>query len=462
MNLPGDFTQYMRQLVGDEELAKLTAALTVKPPVSIRLNPFKRHLNTEIPLKSGGVPWCETGLYLGERPNFTFDPMLHAGLYYVQEASSMFLSHVIRQCIKRPVMMLDLCAAPGGKSTTARGVLPEGSLLYCNEPMRARAQILRENMLKFGHPDVIVTNNLPRDFKKMGTVFDVVLTDVPCSGEGMFRKDEGAIDEWSLANVDRCRKIQREIVLDIWDSLAAGGLLIYSTCTFNTRENEENVAWIASELGADIIPVDIDGDWGITGSLLPALNAPVYRFLPGKTRGEGLFMAVLRKRGDTGGEKKNKAKSTISRLSNDWVKDCENYDFIRNGMSIVAIPKRWVNEYNTANAHLKVIHAGIDIGEYKGSVIIPVQGLALSTALAMDKFHNVELTYPQAIQYLRKEAITLPPGTPTGFVLMTYEGVPLGFGKNVGNRVNNLYPAEWKIKSTHIPQCDNEVMNIKQ
>ena len=267
MNLPIDFENYTQQLLGDELYSRLKSGLESDiTPTSIRLNPFKAaELDVTEELQDAIVPWCgSTGRYLKERPNFTFDPLLHAGVYYVQEAASMFVDLAVRTLIKQPVTMLDICAAPGGKSTALRAALPEGSLLFSNEPMRPRAQILSENLQKFGHEDIIVTNNYPRDYRKSRLMFDAILADVPCSGEGMFRKDDGARQEWSLQNVDNCWHLQREIVSDIWHCLRPGGLLIYSTCTFNAHEDEENVEWIANELGAEFEELPIDDSWNIT------------------------------------------------------------------------------------------------------------------------------------------------------------------------------------------------------
>ena len=468
MNLPEDFKQYTRQLMGNKLFGQFVEGLAEKPPVSIRLNPFKCHA-PDIKLKDETVPWCETGIYLKERPNFTFDPLLHAGLYYVQEASSMFLHHVLKQYVEEPVTMLDLCAAPGGKSTVARAALPEGSMLFSNEPMRTRAQILTENIQKFGHPDVIVTNNFPIDYKKFGMQFDVILTDVPCSGEGMFRKDEGSIKEWNTLNVENCWIKQRKIISDIWNCLKPGGILIYSTCTYNTKENEENVKWITTELGAEILPVEICKEWNTTGSLMSSLDKPVYRFIPGRTKGEGLFMAVLRKHGEcsTENKKENKQEERNNKQAKPSVKpnmtrlkNVDDFDIKYESQSLVAIPKAWSNIYDIASKSLKVLHAGIRLGEIKGKDIIPSQSLALSTSIAKDVFPKTELDYQQAISYLRKEAVTLSQDTPTGFVLVTYKGIPLGFEKNIGNRANNLYPCEWKIKSTYIPEGNNEIINI--
>ena len=267
--LPAEFIDQTRQLLGAERFGRYMQSFDEEAPVSIRLNPMKP---CGKPVGGQPVPWCRNAWYLAERPNFTFDPLLHAGCYYVQEASSMFLDTILQQYLPDgPVMALDLCAAPGGKSTLLRAALPEGSVLCSNEPVRNRAQVLSENLQKWGHGNSLVTNSLPRDYRKSGLRFGVVLCDVPCSGEGMFRKDEATIGEWSLAVVEKCWRLQRDIVADAWECLEEGGLMVYSTCTLNTRENEENVRWMVESLGAEVLPVTIDGQWNITGSLLPGL-----------------------------------------------------------------------------------------------------------------------------------------------------------------------------------------------
>ena len=398
MQLPADFIRQTRLVMGEERLNRFLEALDEESPTSIRMNPSKGSLTV-----GESVPWCPEGYYLEGRPQFTFDPLFHAGCYYVQEAASMFVSHILRQFVKEPVTMLDLCAAPGGKSTAARTVLPEGSLLVSNEPIATRAQILLENITKWGWKDCIVTNNYPRDYRKAKTCFDVILCDVPCSGEGMFRKDPGAISEWSLQNVEKCWRLQREIVADAWECLVPGGLLIYSTCTYNIKENEENVRWIMEEYDAEMLEVPTDPSWGITGSLLEGFSAPVYRFIPGFTKSEGLFICALRKRGV-----KNK--------------DCE----VRNIMQKIE--------------RLKVI--------------------SLPTPLSTHT-ERVDLPYSEALKYLRGEAIVLPPNTPRGLVTVTYKGVALGPAKNIGNRANNLYPKPWRIKTTHLPSEPVEIINVK-
>ena len=461
MNLPQAFIERTRQLLGETQYPQFEEALQTEIPVSIRPNLAKCHAKAE----GEPIPWASSGMYLKTRPTFTFDPLFHAGCYYVQEASSMFVEKVLREYVKEPVVMLDLCAAPGGKSTLCRSVLPEGSLLVANEVMRNRSQILAENLMKWGHPEVVVTNNDPVDFTDLTHLFDVILTDVPCSGEGMFRKDQVAVDEWSLENVDVCWKRQRRILNDIWPALKPGGLLIYSTCTFNCEEDEDNVAWIARELGAEILSVPVEESWGITGNLA-GKDFPVYRFLPHRTKGEGFFLAVLRKHeGEVEtiqprSEKKKKGKDTkgkapqlvVPKEVKSWLKEAGTFEYTVKETSVHAFPKAFSDVYVLLEQHVKVIHAGVTIGEWKGKDLVPHHSLAMSTALEEGVFPRTELTYEQAIAYLRKEGLVLDASVPRGYVLVTYQQVPLGFVKNIGNRANNLYPQEWRIRSGYLPE----------
>ena len=403
--LPPVFVETTRQLMGEERFGLYLKSFEADVPVSIRLNPAKpiSHASPFIP-HSAPVPWCEHGFYLSSRPNFTFDPLFHAGCYYVQEAASMFIHHILSQqailspltAHHSPLALLDLCAAPGGKSTCAIAALPAGTELWSNEPVRQRASILSENIQKWGYPGCHVTNSFPRDYVRSGMLFDIILCDVPCSGEGMFRKDPKTIGEWSPQQVEKCWRLQREIVGNAWQCLRPSGIFIYCTCTFNIKENEENVRWMMEELGAELMPVETHPGWNITGSLLPGFNGPVYRFIPGITRGEGLFMAVLRKEGSL-------QPSTPPTLKT-----------------------------------LKVLKADLPV---------------LSSTC-------VELTYGEALHYLRGEALTLPPDTPKGIVTVTYHGIPLGPAKNIGNRANNLYPKPWRIKTTHLPQEEIKILDI--
>ena len=408
MQLPEDFIRETQQLMGEERFNSYLEAFEEEAPVSIRLNVTKGRFFCDIlgdvtkepSLCYMPVPWCAEGYYLEGRLQFTFDPLFHAGCYYVQEAASMFITHVFRELSNlSPLNALDMCAAPGGKSTAMLSVLPEGSTLVSNEPIPTRAQILLENITKWGAKNCIVTNNYPRDFKKAKTKFDLILCDVPCSGEGMFRKDPATISEWSMQNVEKCWRLQREIVADAWECLNPGGILIYSTCTFNTKENEENVRWMMEEYDAEPIDIPIDPSWHITGSLLDGFDAPVYRFIPGITRSEGLFVCVLKKRGED-----TKGSGTSVSLKG-----------------------------------LKVLEADLPQGE----------------------FPRVDLPYSEALKYLRGEALVLPADAPRGIVTVTYKGFALGPVKNIGNRANNLYPKPWRIKTTHLPTEEVKIIDIQ-
>ncbi len=395
IQLPEIFVSETRRVMGDERFNRFLGAFDEEAPVSIRVNPRIAGDGCQV-MGGSQVPWCNEGYYLEDRPQFTFDPLLHAGCYYVQEASSMFVTHILRSVGNDYKSALDMCAAPGGKSTALRSVLPDDCVLVSNEPMGNRAQILLENITKWGAPNCIVTNNYPRDFRKAKLKFDLILCDVPCSGEGMMRKDPGAIAEWSMQNVEKCWQLQREIVADAWECLNPGGLFIYSTCTYNTKENEENIQWILDNYDAEVLDIPTDPSWQITGSLLPGINHPVYRFIPGITRGEGLFVCAMRKAGS-------------------------------------AEPK----PFNAKKLSLKVLEAEFEKGET-----------------------SVDVDYTEALKYLRGEAMVLPPDTPKGIVTITYKGQPLGPAKNIGNRANNLYPKPWRIKSTHLPSAPVEIINV--
>jgi len=403
------------------------------------------------------VAWCNSGYYLPERLSFTFDPLFHAGAYYVQEASSMFLEQAIKTYIKEPVTCLDLCAAPGGKSTHLLSVLPTDSLLVSNEVIRSRSNILLENITKWGNPNTIVTNNDPRDIGKLTHLFDLIVTDVPCSGEGMFRKDKDSIGEWSVANVNLCAERQRRIISDIWKALKPGGLLIYSTCTYNTEENEDNIHFIINELGAEAMSVPIQKDWKITGAL--KYDYPVYRFFPHKTKGEGLFMAVLRKT-EQGADvlnnrrkfkKDNRKPPAVPSEINNWLLQSGKYQVEMNNSMVNAFPAEHLDTYRLLKDQLRVISAGINVGEIKGKDIIPDQSLAMNAALDKQAFTNTELSWEEAVKYLKKETLNLPETISKGYVLVSYKGLPLGFLKQLGNRANNLYPQEWRIRTGYLP-----------
>lgn len=482
MNLPVEFLRNIEKELGKTESDKLVSTLTGSDSVtSIRLNSRKSSCTVVNNIKSAFVPWCEYGHYLDVRPSFTFDPLFHAGLYYVQEASSMFLHQVLKQYVHQPVRMLDLCAAPGGKSTLALQNLPDNSLLVANEVDRSRSYILAENLIKWGNGGILVTNEIPEHFSRYQHFFDVLLTDVPCSGEGMFRKDAQAVEEWSEKNVEMCTARQRAILKDAWACLKPGGLLIYSTCTYNIHEDEENVHWIAQELGAESLPVKIQDEWHITGNLA---NLPehIYHFFPHKTEGEGFFLAVLRKSEDSDtilcssevssgrliNKKKSVRKSSMRKKDRtnsasalhmpdevkNWLRDDSDFVFHVYEEKIVAIPAALDDDVRLLKEGLQFLQEGITVAVKKGKNWAPAHSLAMSQHLNASAFPAFDVSLEKAWAYLRGESFPLPPNVPVGFVLITYCGYPLGFVKNIGNRSNNLYPQNWKIRSSHFPSAE--------
>ena len=476
MNLPGDFIQSVDSILGDES-GLLLSALAEEAPVSVHINPFKYNRNPmEFPIGTEKVYWNDNGFYLKERPAFTFDPLFHSGYYYVQEASSMFVEYVVKNLVYEPVTCLDLSAAPGGKSVGLLSALPAGSLLVCNELIRQRANVLSETITKFGVPNAVVTNNSPGDFRDIEDFFDVILIDAPCSGEGMFRKDEIAIEEWSTDNVQMCAARQKDIINDIWGSLKDNGLIIYSTCTYNISEDEENAEWIANSLGAEFITVEINPEWGISPSLKNDVTG--YRFFPYKTRGEGLFVTILRKRGQSyypssqkdsrvySKKRSGKSDFTFLKDTSQYKKlllNPEKYDYLLFENRVVAFPKNLTDNNLMLHKELRVVSQGILLGELKGKDFIPSQSLAMSIHLNQSTFNSYELTYDDSIAYLRNQAIQLTDAL-KGFIVVTYKNEPLGFVKNLGNRANNLYPKEWRIRSGHLPENATTILsdNSKQ
>lgn len=459
MELHKDFIDEIRKLLPDECDELLKALGESDASVSIRTN--SRKCATE-PSCLKRVDWCERGYYLDKRQPFTFDPLFQTGTYYVQDASSMILQHIVSLLVSEPVRYLDLCAAPGGKTTAALDAMPEGSLLVSNEIMGNRAQILKENVIKWGNPDCVVTNNDSASIGKLTHYFDVIAADVPCSGEGMFRKDEEAVAQWSPALVRQCADRQREIIDNIWRALRPGGLLIYSTCTFNRTEDEDMVQYIMSEYGVESIDLKLPNEWHIHSGI--DTSAHCYRFLPHLTRGEGLFVAVLRKSNDEPIQQislRRKGKSAgkpaqTPKAVKQWVEG--SFTFAPIGDSIVATPAHLDDDIALLRSNLHVIHAGVEVASAKGKDYIPAQALLLSTAYCRSAFPACEVDYATAMAYMRGETIVLDGTAPRGIVALTYSGMPIGFAKNLGNRANNLYPKEWRIKSTHIPAIAPQIL----
>ena len=432
-------------MFGDRAQDVLDALESGESVTAVRANPAKISPE-QLRLRFGAatqVPWRSDAFYLEERPVFSLDPLLHAGAYYVQDPAAMAVGTVadaVMAAENRPLKVLDLCAAPGGKSTCLAGALKPSDLLVANEVIGSRASILAENMVKWGCVNTIVTNNDPKDFAKFGATFDLILADVPCSGEGMFRKDAGAVVEWSPENVNLCAARQRRIIADAWDSLCEGGWLIYSTCTFNSSENDDNVEWICRELGAEIVPIKVQESQAVETKF-------GLQFAPGITRGEGQYVALMRKTSSAKSRPQSKSGKPTKSVKCEWVVGemvcCEAQT--SSGQIIKAYPFNLLADIRNIGSSLKVIRSGVAVASVKGRDLIPQADLALSQAFNREAFPQVELTKEQALQFLRCEAMQLP-DAPKGFLTVTFEHLPLGFVKNLGSRANNLFPQAWRLK----------------
>lgn len=441
MNKTSAIINGLSHLLSEADLTRFAEALQQSPPVSIRLHPGKPiHASSGDP-----VPWCPNGRYLPERPVFTLDPYFHAGCYYVQEASSMFIYQVLQQLMpEQPARMLDLCAAPGGKTTLMASFLRENDLLVANEMIRTRCSVLRENVLKFGDPRVLVTNNEPQHFSAIDAFFDIVLVDAPCSGEGMIRKDEEALKEWSPENVTMCASRQEQIIQSVWPSLKEGGILIYSTCTYNAKENEEQLAWMERELGAENVAMDIPEAWNILQTSTSGITG--YRFLPHRVKGEGFFLSVVRKPGKHHGEKHlRKERTSSTKKASEllpWIKpEWQHYLFMEGQHAFI---HRFLRETEFLKKHLRFALDKYPLAEQKGKDWIPAPEFALNIALNPDHFERLDLDREDALRFLKTEE-THAKGKP-GWNLITYHNVPLGWIKQLPNRSNNYFPKEWKIR----------------
>lgn len=405
-------------------------------PVSIRLNPYKA---CTLPFAEGAeaVPWSPYGLYLSSRPSFTLDPHFHAGAYYVQDASAMFVGYALRCALDRfgGRKVLDLCAAPGGKSTDAAASLRErygsGFILVSNEVIRSRAGVLQDNMALWGDPNVVVTSSDARAFAAVKEYFDVIIADVPCSGEGMFRKSAAARDMWSEDNVALCAARSRRIVADAWDALAPGGILVFSTCTLNDEENDGNARWICGTLGAS----KVDFEMPFEG---PVRKEFGFLLEPGVVRGEGQYCALLRKGGGPDEPEEGGRETSPLRPEDD------SLEFFERGDSVLALPGFLSAQMGFLARKVNILSAGTCAFTLKGRDRIPCADLALSLAMTQDDFPMVELSREDALRFLHKDALRLP-DAPAGYVTVTYDGLPLGFVKNLGTRANNLHPASRRI-----------------
>jgi len=446
MNLPSPIIEDLTQLAGFDADAFLQAHQQ-PAVVSIRLNPAKQGV---VPNGSTQVPWCPDGYYLGERPVFTLDPAFHAGAYYVQEPSSMFIHTILSQLVKgrKGLRVLDLCAAPGGKSTLIASALDAESLLISNEVIRARAGILDENMTRWGHPNTFVTCNDPRSFSNLKGYFDIILVDAPCSGSGLFRKDPRALAEWSIDNVNLCANRQERILSDILPALKKDGHLIYATCSFSTAEDEAILDWLAEHEDMAGMAVEISPDWGIVTTNSAKHRVPGYRFMPQNLQGEGFFAAVMKKTAGTSEfyypkfkteqDKKAAAQASWLLAENDWVYLKTSPD------SYTAIPACHEPDYQALAKHLYFRKAGIRAGMPSQKEWIPDHDVALSIAASGD-ISSIHLSREEALKFLKKEEFPVPDGE-KGWRIVKYQENGLGWVKLLGNRANNYLPKQWRIR----------------
>lgn len=449
--LPDKFVEMLAAMSGHEDLARVLAES--ESPVSIRLNPEKS-LSEKIPDDIERVPWEPLGLYLPRRPQFTFIPALYDGRFYVQDASSMIIGEVVRRIVRdaaRPLAYLDACAAPGGKTLSALSSLPSGSFVLANEFEPERASALVENLQRWGTGNYAVSRMDARALSSVGEIFDIVAADVPCSGEGMMRKNATAVAQWSPGLVDECADLQFQIVESVWKTLRPGGFLIYSTCTFNTQENEGNVRRIRDSLGA--MPVDLS----LTSfpGVLPGVDAdiPCARFIPGKVKGEGQFIAVLRKPDDAPSLTPKLKTPKNGVLLPPWLEG--DYAGLRNAKDeLYAVKTEYLTLVTHLMSKLNVIVPGLHVAVPKGKDLMPAHALATSTALKEDAFPVVEVGYSDAMGFLRGEALRLGEEIPKGYVLISHRGCRLGWAKNIGNRANNLVPSARRIRSPHVPDAE--------
>lgn len=443
--MPAAFLERIKdQFPSDFE--RFVQSIDQAPSISLRTNPAKFKLPTSMNL----IPWCENGLFLNQRPSFTLDPLFHSGVYYVQEASSMFVEQAfwkIEHTDNR--IVLDLCAAPGGKSTHLLSLMDSSDLLVTNEVIRSRVSVLNENIRKWGHQNVVVCSNDPADFSPLEGLFDLILIDAPCSGEGLFRRDPSAIQQWSVDNTNLCATRQRRILADIWPALKTGGYLIYSTCTFNPSENEENLQWLSQNNELESIPIPLQENWGVEEIQTNGLYG--YRFLPQNVKGEGFFLTLVRKKdGSDFYSIPKKIKSRLEKMPKQFAEirswlHTPDSEFFAKSEYLIAFPEDKIPILNALSEKLRVISYGLPIAQFKKNDLLPEHTYALSVDRNPDLFGTLELDLRDALLFQKKDELKVS-STEKGWMVVQYQGVPLGFIKNLGNRANNYFPKEWRIR----------------
>lgn len=448
--LPPDLVRHLQGDANFDYKAFVAIHDSERKTSSIRINPAKAFDLSLIDIDKP-IPWCEGGYYLKKRPVFTLDPLFHAGCYYSQEASSMFLDFVVRKLNLHlePIRALDLCSAPGGKATLLNATLHIDSLLVANEIIKGRAAILRDNLMKWGNPNVVVANNDPSAFGRLPGYFDLMVVDAPCSGSGMFHKDHNAIDEWSMANVKLCSERQQRIIANSITSLKTGGHLFYSTCSYSKEENEDIVDWMIDTFGLESVSLEVDDTWGIELSQSEKHKASTYRFYPHKVAGEGFFCAVLKKRDEQDSFSLKKVKieknTAPTGLAEKWANMEGLYAFLHHDLLHI-FPKIYEQDLAALQKVLYLKNAGTEIGRVVGKDLIPSHDLALSNRIHKDiSFLNLDLE--QMLTYLRKENLSpsVNPEELRGWLIVRYANMDLGWIKAMPNRINNYYPKEVRI-----------------
>ena len=450
MRLPSQFLQSIQNTKDFNKEAFEKVHTSGKQITSVRINPSKEKPQSTNQLinQLTKIPWTDFGYYLESRPSFTFDPLFHAGTYYVQEASSMFLEQALKQTVDlgKPIKVLDLCAAPGGKSTHIQSLISKDSLLVSNEVIRSRANVLKDNIIRWGCENVVVTNNDPKDFSRLENYFDVIVIDAPCSGSGLFRRDPAAIEEWSENNVQLCSQRQQRILADCWPALKKDGVLIYSTCSYSKEEDEDIMDWVTGHLSAVNYQLQINDDWKITETI-SAVNNYGYRFWPDKVKGEGFFLACFQKK--EGEESlfryKKKPEPVTNRemeMVERWMKK-DGLHCIKHINTVYAWPEHQVKDFSFLLEELRVMYSGVLIGELIRDKLIPDHALAMSILVA-GTVNKAALDYEQSIQYLQRKDLKAEI-TGKGWQLVTYQQHSLGWINVLPNRINNYYPKELRI-----------------
>ena len=445
MELPVQLLNSLRHVKGFDKKAFEQVHEFPEQITSIRVNRAKNYKLQTTNYKLSPVPWCSTGFYLGQRPSFTFDPLFHAGCYYVQEASSMFLEQALKQTVdlSLPIRMLDLSAAPGGKSTHIHSLITSDSLLVSNDVIRSRASILKDNIIKWGCTNVIVTNNDPQDFRRMENYFDVIVIDAPCSGSGLFRRDTAAIAEWSENNVQLCSQRQQRIIADVWPALKKEGILVYSTCSYSEAEDEAIGTWLTNHFDASYRALQVDKAWGIVETEFG------YRFWPDKVKGEGFFIGCFQKiSGEDASKpfrKKNRLLDADKRemgIISNWA-DMESANLVKHDNQFYRWPASLADDFHYIIDSLRVMYSGVLTGELIRDKFIPAHALAMS--LCMKKtVPRIELNYEESIRYLQRKIPDIPVKE-KGWQVVTYNDYILGWVNVLTGRINNYYPKELRI-----------------